>query len=90
MSVQISIDDQYRGRGRRPLPKPLIYRERDLNALTRMSRTAREVAMKAGTFPKPLQLSTNSRGWLASEIDEWLADRIAQRDGPDARSDEAA
>lgn len=65
---------------RRELPKPLIYRERDLKALTSLSRKAREDAMKAGTFPRPVPLSTKARGWLASEIEEWLEERKAARD----------
>ena len=65
---------------RRPLPKPLIYRERDLKALTSLSRKAREDAMKAGTFPRPVPLSTKARGWLASEIEDWIEERKAARD----------
>lgn len=67
-------------RNRRPLPKQLIYRERDLNQMTTLSRKAREDAMAAGTFPKPIQLSVKARGWLASEVDQWLKDLIAERD----------
>ena len=67
-------------RKRRPLPAPLIYRERDLDAVTRMSRKAREDAMKAGTFPKPIPLSAKARGWLVAEIEQWLEDRKAERD----------
>lgn len=65
---------------RRELPKPLIYRERDLRALTSLSRKAREDAMKAGTFPRAVPLSTKARGWLASEIAEWIEERKAARD----------
>lgn len=66
--------------GRRELPKPLIYRERDLKALTSLSRKARDDAMKAGTFPRPIPLSPKARGWLASEIEQWLEQRKAARD----------
>ena len=67
-------------RNRRPLPKQLIYRERDLNRMTTLSRKAREDAMAAGTFPKPIQLSVKARGWLAEEVHDWLASKIAMRD----------
>lgn len=30
------------------------------------------------TFPKPISLGGSSVGWLESEIDEWIASRIAQ------------
>lgn len=64
----------------RELPKPLIYREADLKALTSLSRKARDDAMKAGTFPRPIPLSPKARGWLASEIEQWLRERKAARD----------
>lgn len=35
---------------------------------------------KDGTFPKPIRLGGNSSGWIESEIEAWLADRVAQRD----------
>ena len=42
----------------------------------------REVA--AGRFPAPIKLSPagngRAKGWLAHEVDEWLAARIAERD----------
>ena len=65
---------------RRELPKPLIYRERDLQSVTSLSRKAREDAMRAGTFPKPIPLSTKARGWLVSEIEAWIEERKAARD----------
>jgi hypothetical protein len=38
---------------RRELPKPLIYRERELRALTSLSRKAREDAMPAADAAQP-------------------------------------
>lgn len=67
-------------RQRRALPSPLIYRERDLQAVTSLSRKAREDAIREGTFPKPIPLSTRARGWLVSEVEEWLEQRVALRD----------
>ena len=65
---------------RRPLPKPLIYRERDLKTVTNTSRKFREDAMQAGTFPKPVPLGPKARGWLVSEIEDWVEQRKAARD----------
>jgi prophage regulatory protein len=31
----------------------------------------------AGTFPKPIKLGERSSGWIGSEVDQWLDDRIA-------------
>jgi len=34
----------------------------------------------AGKFPKQIKLSERSAGWLESEVNDWLTDRIAERD----------
>jgi prophage regulatory protein len=34
---------------------------------------------KGGRFPKPIELGSNSVGWVESEIQDWLADRMSQR-----------
>jgi prophage regulatory protein len=34
----------------------------------------------AGRFPKPVKLGTKRRGFVESEIDEWLRARAAERD----------
>ena len=39
---------------------------------------------RAGAFPKPVQVSAHRIGWLASELDQWLADRASTRAGGDA------
>lgn len=41
--------------------------------------------MGRGEFPRPVRLGTDDRakavGWIESEIDEWIEQRIAERDG---------
>lgn len=37
--------------------------------------------IRSGRFPAPIWLGRNSVGWLAHEIDDWLAARVAERDG---------
>lgn len=75
MIEELSQASESKDRKRRELPAPLIYRERDLDAVTRMSRKAREDAMREGEFPKPIQLSVRARGWLVSEVHDWLKSR---------------
>lgn len=31
----------------------------------------------AGTFPKPIKLGERSSGWIGSEVEQWIEDRIA-------------
>jgi prophage regulatory protein len=34
----------------------------------------------AGRAPKPIPLGPRSRGWLVSELEEWIEQRRAERD----------
>lgn len=36
--------------------------------------------MRDGIFPQSIHLGANSRGWLLNEINDWLNERITQRD----------
>ena len=36
---------------------------------------------KAGKFPRRVRLGEVRHGWIDAEIDEWIASRIAARDG---------
>lgn len=44
------------------------------------SRQHRHRLIQQGRFPRPLKLGENKNAWLASEIHEWIAARIAERD----------
>ena len=35
---------------------------------------------KAGLFPRPIALSNKQIAWLETEVDDWIAHRIHQRD----------
>lgn len=37
---------------------------------------------KAGLFPKRVRLGQGRVAWVKSEIEEWIAARIAERDAP--------
>ncbi len=49
--------------------------------LTALSRTTIYRLIANGKFPKQIKLSERSSGWLLSEIDEWLDEKINARDG---------
>ena len=42
-----------------------------------LSRTQIYELASRGQFPSPIKLSERASGWLASEIDAWLEQRIA-------------
>ena len=35
--------------------------------------------MAMGSFPKPIALSLRSRGWIESEVKDWIDERIRAR-----------
>ena len=41
--------------------------------------------VRAGKFPAPLKLGEGTTAWLEAEIDRWLADHVAERDGAGPR-----
>jgi len=38
-------------------------------------------AIQRGEFPRPVSLSSKAKGWLASEVQSWIMNRAALRDG---------
>lgn len=56
-----------------------ILRRRQVEKRVGLTRSPLYARIKAGTFPKPIQLG-NSRavGWLEHEIDAWLAAQVEQ------------
>jgi prophage regulatory protein len=46
--------------------------------------------MKAGKFPKPIRLGENRIAFVEREIDDWLEQRMIERDVPDDAIVEAA
>lgn len=46
----------------------------------RYSRSHTYRLIKAGRFPQPVRLGGNCVGFLESEIDDWLAGKVAERD----------
>jgi prophage regulatory protein len=59
----------------------LIDREALPTKGIRWSRQEIDRKVRAGKFPRPVKLGTNTNVWLESEIDEWIAQRISARDG---------
>ena len=58
-----------------------VLREREVRALTGLSRSDRWRKIKEGRFPKPLVLGRQARGWDSVEIEQWMEDLRRERDG---------
>jgi prophage regulatory protein len=50
-----------------------------------LSRAQIYALMEQGKFPKQIPLGANSVGWIEAEVNEWLRQRIAERDRPSRR-----
>ena len=61
------------------VPPIRFVRLREVMARTGLSRSTIYVWVAEGRFPKPVPLGERSVGWIESELEEWLRDRIAAR-----------
>ncbi len=52
-----------------------FLREPEVHRVTALSRTTRWRLEQADRFPRKRKLSDNAVGWLASEIEAWMAER---------------
>ena len=57
-----------------------IVREPERFRITGLSRVQWWRLERAGRVPRKVQLGDNSIGWVRSELETWLAERIAIRD----------
>ncbi len=58
-----------------------ILRLPEVMARTGLSRTTIYRWRLAGRFPQPVRLGTRNVGWIESEIEAWLRERMAERRG---------
>jgi prophage regulatory protein len=58
-----------------------ILRLTQVKARTGRSRSSIYADIKAGRFIAPINIGPRAVGWLAHEIDEWIAARIAESRG---------
>jgi prophage regulatory protein len=58
-----------------------IIRLPEVQAKTGLKHTAIYDRIAKNKFPRPVPLGTQARGFVESEIDEWIRQRMAERDG---------
>jgi prophage regulatory protein len=57
-----------------------LLRLREVRRRTGKSRSGIYRGIADGTFPAPVKLGERASAWVESEIEAWIADRIAERD----------
>src|SRR5262245_27081456 len=63
-----------------------ILRWRQVSAQTGLSRTSIWRLVRAGRFPRPVQITGPSTvGWVGSEVAAWVESRVRQRDQQEPR-----
>lgn len=55
-----------------------VYRLPDVKGCVRLSKSQIYALIAKGEFPPPFKLSARASGWDAREVENWIADRIAQ------------
>lgn len=58
------------------MAKVKILRLPEVRAITGLSRATIYRAISNGSFPRSIKLTENSVGWLESDIEAWLQQRI--------------
>ncbi len=53
-----------------------ILRRREVEKQTGLSRSTIYQRIREKSFPLPISLGSKSVGWIKSEIDEWIAERV--------------
>ncbi len=53
-----------------------ILRLPEVRSRTGLSRSTLYLRMSQGSFPKPVSLGGRTVGWVESEINDWIAQRI--------------
>ena len=59
----------------------IILRLPDVKQRTGLSRSTIYLRIKEDKFPYPINLGSRAVGWIESDIDDWLDQRIAESRG---------
>ena len=65
-------------------PPTRLLRLPEVQARTGLSRSTIQVRRVEGRFPRPVSLGARAVGWIESEVEEWIRERIAESRGEGA------
>lgn len=62
----------------KPAPiQPAVLRRADLRTYCGVTNPA---PSRTPGFPRQIKIGARASGWLRSEVDQWIAERVAERD----------
>lgn len=61
-----------------------LLKLKDVMHITGLARSTVYKYISDGNFPKPISLGERNVAWLESEIQDWILEKIEQRDAQDA------
>jgi prophage regulatory protein len=64
-----------------PERSPSFLRLPQVRQRTGLSRSSLYAKILHGEFPPPINLGARAVGWLESEVDEWINDRVSDSRG---------
>ena len=71
---------------KRTNPPTRFVRLPEVVARTGLSRSTIYVRLAEGCFPQPVPLGARAVGWIESEVDNWIRERIAEIRGEASRA----
>ena len=57
-----------------------VLKLKEVLCKTSLGKTSLYMLIKVSDFPKPIHLGLRAVGWLESEIDNWIQEKIKARD----------
>ena len=69
-----------------PDSPPRLLRRPEVCSRTGLSDTRIDELESQGLFPRRVSISTRAIGWVSTEIDEYIRQRIARRDAQTAKA----
>ena len=61
-----------------------LYKIAEVRRMVRKSTTRIYVDMEAGRFPRPVRIGARAVAWRESDLEAWMAERVAERDAVEA------
>lgn len=66
---------------------PVIWRWRKVSEVTGLRPSTMRNLEKQGLFPRRVSLGPKAVGWVSSEVEDWILERISIRNGGEQKSE---